>query len=349
MNYLSTVKKKLKELGSKVNANNLGAMLWDAALHNSEDVCKLLLNKPQLKQQYGFISKAFDNACRNNSLSVVKLFINEMHVNELKLKEALDTSSKFGSSDVVEFLIEKMELTNASENQVWRLIAECALNNVGVIEKNIHLVEGRVISDMLEAACNKGSLSVIQWLQYNKPAEFNLCIDQLLITASLNGHRKVIKFLLENSNDTLTLLNEFNGKCEDTILHLVIWKDSNDWTPLHAACDKGDKKEVDNILVYDKSYLLLNSQNNYGRTPLHQACLRGNSEIVDTLLVSGADTRITNDFGDTPREQAIHNGNAQNTVLLRILNMELFIKNKKFKNFAVKKSSRQKRKRTATY
>ena len=53
-----------------------------------------------------------------------------------------------------------------------------------------------------------------------------------------------MKLLLEHCNDVL-FLNDAYGKNKDTILHLVIWKDNNDWTPLHAACDK--KKDVDEL------------------------------------------------------------------------------------------------------
>ena len=148
------------------------------------------------------IANALENACRHDSLAVVEFFVNEMHMNDSKtLKKALIISSKSGSLDVVEFLIEKMNLSYESECQIWRLIAACALNCVGKVKENAYLIEGKVIigRPILEAAYNKGSLRVVEWILQNRQAELNLLllsheetkfINDLLVIADLNGHKK---------------------------------------------------------------------------------------------------------------------------------------------------------------
>ena len=48
----------------------------------------------------------------------------------------------------------------------------------------------------------------------------------------------------------------------------------------------------------------INAQDNVGDTPLHFACFYGHRDIVTTMILAGADTKITNDKGETPAHVA---------------------------------------------
>ena len=210
---------------------------------------------------------------------------------------------------------------------------------------------------MLEAACNKGSLLVTEWIlrhwsakikslllriiqkimsRNNKITANDLtqfrkrtaCINQALITACSNGHVKVIQLLV----DETLFISEDVDRNGNTALHLVICNCSNDWTSLHAACDKNDADEIEKLLsaykhprgkkIRDKKFhIFLNKQNNYGRTPLHQACLVGHLGIVRILLSQFALTNIKNHWDETPYEQAIYNGNKHIQTFLEFYTM----------------------------
>ena len=73
------------------------------------------------------------------------------------------------------------------------------------------------------------------------------------------------------------------------------------------AAYTGDAKVVK--MVLDHSNEQLNMQDKLGRTPLVHAARRDdNGEVIQVLLEAGADCDITNNDGNTPILEAIHNG-----------------------------------------
>lgn len=71
-------------------------------------------------------------------------------------------------------------------------------------------------------------------------------------------------------------------------------EDSNCWTPLHYASDKGRSGAVGALLKYGADK---NRRNSEGRTPLHLAVAKGHLATALNLLSAGAD--ISTIYGDT--------------------------------------------------
>jgi len=87
---------------------------------------------------------------------------------------------------------------------------------------------------------------------------------------------------------------------------LLELSDSDGNTPLHKACELGEKA-VECILILLERGVNLNTQNKCGETPLHCAVKTGYTPLVTTLVNRGADIEIQNLEYITPYDIAIAN------------------------------------------
>ena len=156
----------------------------------------------------------------------------------------------------------------------------------------------------LTVACAFEKNDIVNYLLKTQSANLNLtdndgrtpltwtCIKFCLISSEL---------LLHHSRDLDTNVADIYG---NTSLHYAVWyikpKDHN--TELHRACVKGEIAAVFE-LVRNRDRLI-NWQNNDGNTPLHLACIYGHRKIVECLMFAGANETISNDWGETPAQQA---------------------------------------------
>ncbi|KAE8365200.1 ankyrin repeat-containing domain protein [Aspergillus caelatus] len=107
-----------------------------------------------------------------------------------------------------------------------------------------------------------------------------------LYTASLNGHARVVKLLLENDADV--------GAADGSRL-----------TALHVSSQKG---HIDVVKLLIDSGAETNCTSSYGSTPLNMASGRGHVEVAQLLLDNGADITTANNEGWTPLISASHEG-----------------------------------------
>jgi len=96
----------------------------------------------------------------------------------------------------------------------------------------------------------------------------------------------------------------------------VFSKDTNGWTPLHTAADRGHK-DIVQILLVNMGKIDAKSFN--GWTPLQRAALNGHKDVVEFLLANKADLNATNNYGDTPLLMATLSG-YKNVVELLLTN-----------------------------
>ena len=96
----------------------------------------------------------------------------------------------------------------------------------------------------------------------------------------------------------------------------VFSKDTNGWTPLHTAADRGHK-DIVQLLLVNMGKVDVKSFN--GWTPLQRAALNGHKDVAEFLLANKADINATNNFGDTPLLIATFSG-YKNVVELLLIN-----------------------------
>ncbi|EPY40064.1 26S proteasome non-ATPase regulatory subunit 10 [Angomonas deanei] len=89
--------------------------------------------------------------------------------------------------------------------------------------------------------------------------------------------------------------------------------DSDGWTPLHYAADKGHTETVRLLLEEGAS---VNSKDAMRRTPLHLAALGGHVGVIQVLLEEGATKNAKNIAGMTAKECATTAGHEAASALL---------------------------------
>ena len=212
-----------------------------------------------------------------------------------------------------------------------------------------------VLSEALIRSCYCGRLDVVKWLRGHTAADVNYNKGALwtpLTAACANDHLDIVKYLVETCHadvnlpdsegytsltwacDRVSMLVSMYLLCEvsdldvniadrydgNTALHLAVWcsKGYRGYTQLHEACRySGDVTEVLR-LVYVRGHKI-NVQDKFGNTPLYLACSTGHSDIVETLMLAGADETITNDYRQTPAQEAESKGHRE---LLKLLDRD---------------------------
>jgi ankyrin repeat protein len=150
------------------------------------------------------------------------------------------------------------------------------------------LCSGTSLAENLYEAAEKGNLAAVRRL-VGQGANVNARYEDSetpLHAAADKGHKDVVMFLIEKGGE----VNAY---------------DKRYWTPLHhAAMDKGDPKEVVEILI--KNGADVNAGKKYGEeTPLHYAAEYGNKYVAELLIANGADVNAkTKRYGYTPIYEA---------------------------------------------
>lgn len=141
-----------------------------------------------------------------------------------------------------------------------------------------------------------------------------------LQVASLHGHKKIVKLLL-NMNDSNAVSVNDKTESGNTALHLACSRghkatiksllragadtkeiNNNANTALHLIVDCGGSNVdiVDIIEILIDNGANVDSKNSLGNTPLHHAAKNGNKAAVKSLIARGASTNEKNGAGRTP-------------------------------------------------
>ena len=138
----------------------------------------------------------------------------------------------------------------------------------------------------LHLACQRGNTAAVSVLL--KCNEVDVCMEDKngntpLHEACRHGHSIIVEKLMQhlemlNANNVTTLANLQNGE-----LH----------TPMHLACREGHKEVVSSIFKYipdaDQRAILTQTRDHEGSTPLHLACESSQEEMIRLLVSNGAD------------------------------------------------------------
>ncbi|XP_036354856.1 ankyrin repeat, PH and SEC7 domain containing protein secG-like [Octopus sinensis] len=109
--------------------------------------------------------------------------------------------------------------------------------------------------------------------------------------AALNGHKEVVKFLIEN-----------NADFEARLLICINTRNQFLWTPLDCAATNGNVK-VCRILLNDDASIDAKDRT----TPLHLASASGHCDVVSLLIDEGADVTLRDSNGFNSLDRAIYN------------------------------------------
>lgn len=191
----------------------------------------------------------------------------------------------------------------------------------------------------LHVACEKGDLEMVEVLlkeDFNVNYVTAISLRSPLHLAATEGHRELVRFLLDNGAD----IDKLNITGESALYlagkhgHLDIAEDllerganlnpvekecaESVYPPLYMAAADGNSAFV--TLLLDKG-AKVNQVCNNGETPLHVACGKGHYEVVKILLSRGANiNRATvvrgNQLSDTALFRAASNGHSTIVKLL---------------------------------
>ena len=203
--------------------------------------------------------------------------------------------------------------TNATTEALGEaLVASCKNGHIDIVkwivtnsQADINYRGWKPNFTLMTAASRYGHISLIRWLVRHRRRAINWRQQDrsgrtLLTTACPYVQMALSKYLLRYIPDDLAVtLVDWRG---NTSLHYAIWNIRYDRTPLHIACDRGDKNEVSRCIASCPEKV--DVQDNYGNTALHIACCRGHLHIVSILMASSADETITNFDKKTPLQLA---------------------------------------------
>ena len=117
---------------------------------------------------------------------------------------------------------------------------------------------------------------------------------------------------LQTDDDDETVPVTLHSNNKRIMQLLMLWKvdvnvqDIYGITPLHMACNRGNRAAVEVLLLQEN--ININIQDKQQDTPLHDACLLGDPWIVEKLLDRGADVLVSNDENVIPLHIACQEG-----------------------------------------
>lgn len=183
----------------------------------------------------------------------------------------------------------------------------------------------------ISKAAQLGHEGIVQLVLHAKARDSKIQDEQrqsALRMASANGHRKVVRLLLEAGADinasnwekrTALLLAAENGQI--SIARLLLNRgaredisDNKGRSPIFAATEKGLDLMVQAILL---STGKPDVQNGDGNTPLCVSAARGHEKVVEVLLEFGADRTLSNNLEETPLDLALEHGHRSIIKLLQ--------------------------------
>jgi len=207
-------------------------------------------------------------ACKENQKELVKLVLeHEANANE---------KSKFGNTP----------LMYACENnceEIVKLLVElhCDIN-----------ARNKLGLSALDKTCMSNNYSIFKYL-IESGASIDRSHDKfkktLLMMACEYGNFEMVKYLVENENDTN--------------IHST---DAKNRTALFYACEKGKYKEMEYLIQHGSN---INMKSKYGETVLLIACENGYDKIVKLLLDHQCEINQHGKYGETELIRACKNNN----------------------------------------
>ncbi|KAJ3652816.1 hypothetical protein Zmor_018749 [Zophobas morio] len=243
---------------------------------------------------------------------------------------ALTIASGKGHTAVVEYLLQLgTEINRANKNGVTPLHEASSNGHVKIVECLVKCgaevnhatnsgwvfgsVNFRFTSNSIPSSIRSSpqNLELHETYRSKLNRAYNSFSWTPLYTASVNGHEKIVEFLVKygaeinrtdrDGNAPLYAASmeghekivEFLVKCGANVNGL------NDYgeTPLYAACLEGHEKIVERLV---KGGAAINHCNSDGETPLYIASLSGHEKVVECLVIGGAEINRTNRLGQTP-------------------------------------------------
>jgi ankyrin repeat protein len=332
------VRAVVKHLGVEVlqetDEKGWTALHWAVDGGNEKTVSLLLGRGADASSKSSAGSTPFMIACRKGRLGVARLLLEHTGEEGLRARNnkrwtPLHYAACGGHKEVVVFLLEKGAEPNSRDNGgKVPLLWACMHGHMGAVRVFIqHMgVQGLQVSDRrgmtaLHEAAEGGHEEVVAFL-LNEGAQANSrAVGGLmpLLSACEKGHLGAVKLLAqhmgiqgveERSERGWTALHSASrGGHKEVVAFLISTgartnsRDDYGMMPLDWACENGHVGVVRVLLKHMGAHVLSETHGG-GTTALHWAVGKGHDVIVRLLLLAGADPRMTDYEGKTPRALA---------------------------------------------
>jgi ankyrin repeat protein len=260
-------------------------------------------------------NKEIENCCRENLISLLKYFIQDVGANLKTENEFLIIASENGHKEIVAFLLQNgIDVNQQDKNGNTALMLASERGHKEIVQmllqdENIKInLQDRLGGwSALMLASSRGHKEIVQMLLQDKNIEINLQDyygETALMLASDHGHKEIVEMLLQDKNIQINQHYDFG------------------LTPLMWASRNG-LKEIVEMLLQDKN-IQINQQNNDGYTALTWASRNGYKEIVAFLFQNGIDVNQQDKYEKTALMWASLNGHKEIVqMLLRDENIEI--------------------------
>jgi ankyrin repeat protein len=251
--------------------------LYYAALGGLLNAVDCLLSKgADVNAQGGYFGTALQVASLQGHEKVVKMLLDkaaDVNAQSGYFGTALHAASLAGHEKLVELLLDKGAHVNAQDGEsgtpLYAASASALSESHLLHDKGGYVIKPRKLGTALHAASLAGHEKVVKML-LDKGADINAqggSYGTALYAASLQGHEKVVELLLGKGAD----VNAEGGYYG---------------TALHGASARGNEKVVELLVGKGAD---VNALNGGSGTPLYAASARGHEKVVELLLGKGAD------------------------------------------------------------
>ena len=295
-----------------------------AVQNNQKGIVQLLISKNadlNLKTRLG--QTPLHIASDRGNKDIVELLVSngaDINAADNAGNTLLHNAARNGQRDIVGLLIDKGSDINASNksNQTSLDIA-VQQNHREIVE--LLLANGAEASSIFGAACIGDLATVKAFLE--KGVDVNARGTRrgrtALHIAASEGHKEVIKLLLENGADVnigahynLTAADLAMQRNHNEVVELLVSKGA-DISPLHIALYMKDEAKAMSLI---ESGADVNKRTPYGTTPLDRTVNAGLQDIVELLIANGADVNSKDNWDWTPLHSAAAEGHRELAELL---------------------------------
>jgi len=218
------------------------------------------------------------------------------------------------------------QLHELSQNET--VLHAIAYYNLPVLAKNILVSDAGLVTaetvggaSPLNPAVNNGNIGVIKVLLESNDGLVDRATRQGLIPlhfAAYKGHPHVVDTFLQSAASRKSLESSGPGGSN------VDCQTNDGWTALHVACEFGHLDVIERLVAFHANINIQTTRPTH-MTPLYVASRNGHLKAVETLLDAGADSTITDQFGNTPFSVALSRNEVEVAKLLLLhANTRLF-------------------------